>query len=149
MKERFKSYSAVMLMLIRNTEKGEEILFQKRKNTGYCDGQYDVTASGHVEEGETMTEAMCREAKEEVSIGIEPEGLEFVCLNHSNYNNGTYYNGYFIARKWEGMPSIGEPEKIEELKWVNINQLPENIMEDRKIAIENYKNGVKYSETGW
>ena len=62
MGERFKSLSAVMLLLTRKTDNNEEILFQKRKNTGYCDGYYDLSASGHVDDNESMKRAMCREA---------------------------------------------------------------------------------------
>ena len=149
MSERFKTLSAVMLMLIRKTKDGEEILFQKRKNTGYCDGYYDFSASGHVENNESMTKAMCREAKEELNIDINPENLEFSCLIHKNTNKNIYYNGYFIAKKWTGEPKINEPDKNEELKWINIDKLPENIVDDRKEAIRNYKSGIKYSEFGW
>ncbi len=49
MSERFKSLSAVMLILVRQNKDNEEVLFQKRKNTGYCDGFYELSAAGHVE----------------------------------------------------------------------------------------------------
>ena len=149
MKERFKSLSAVMLLLTRKKNNHEEILFQKRKNTGYCDGFYDLSASGHVDENESMKHAMCREAKEELGININEEDLEFVCMIHKNTNGNIYYNGYFKAKKWCGIPTIKEPEKNEELKWIDINNLPTNIVDDRVIAIENYKNNIKYSEYGW
>lgn len=150
MKERFKSLSAVMLLLTRKNNNKEEILFQKRKNTGYCDGFYDLAASGHVDENESMKHAMCREAKEELGIDINVEDLEFVCMIHKISNDGViYYNGYFKANKWNGKPIINEPEKNEELKWIDINNLPTNIVDDRVIAIENYKNNIKYSEYGW
>lgn len=45
MKERYKTLSAVILMLIREKNGVEEILLQKRKNTGYMDGYYDLSAS--------------------------------------------------------------------------------------------------------
>lgn len=149
MKERFKSLSAVMLLLTRKNENEEEILFQKRKNTGYCDGFYDLSASGHVDANESMKHAMCREAKEELGIEINEDDLEFVCLIHKNSEGCIYYNGYFKAMKWTGNPTINEPEKNEELKWINIKELPDNIVNDRFIAIENYKNNIKYSEYGW
>lgn len=149
MSERFKSLSAVMLFLTRIKDNHEEILFQKRKNTGYCDGFYDLSASGHVEANESMKHAMCREAKEELKIDINEEDLEFVCMIHKNSNGIIYYNGYFKANKWGGEPIINEPQKNEELKWININNLPSNIVDDRIIAIENYKNNIKYSEYGW
>ncbi len=149
MSERFKSLSAVILLLTRKVNNGEEILFQKRINTGYCDGFYDLAASGHVEANESMKHAICREAKEELGIMINEDDLEFVCMIHKNSKGCTYYNGYFKANKWIGEPCINEPEKNEELKWFNINDLPSNIVDDRIIAIENYKNDVKYSEYGW
>ena len=54
MGEKFKTLSAVMLLLTREKDNQEEILFQKRKNTGYCDGFFDLSASGHVEKNESM-----------------------------------------------------------------------------------------------
>ena len=148
MKERFKTNSAVILMLMRHGENGEEVLLQKRKNTGYCDGYYDFSACGHVEKDESMTMTICREAKEELGIVIEPKDLEFVCVIHKKTEE-IYYNGYFKAKKWKGEPKINEPEKNEELKWVKINDLPQNLINDRIMAMENYKNNIKYSEFGW
>ena len=148
MKERFKTNSAVILMLMRDGKNGEEVLLQKRKNTGYCDGYYDFSACGHVENHESMTMAICREAKEELSIDIKAEELEFVCMIHKNTTE-IYYNGYFKATEWEGTPKINEPEKNEELRWVNIRELPKKMINDRIMAMENYKNNIKYSEFGW
>ena len=149
MSDRFKNPSAVMLLLIRKNNNNEEILFQKRRNTGYCDGYYDLAASGHVEANESMKHAMCREAKEELGITINQDDLEFVCMIHKNSNGCIYYNGYFKATKWTGEHKINEPEKNEELKWIDINKLPSNIVDDRYIAINNYKNIIRYSEFGW
>lgn len=150
MSERFKSLSAVGLILIRKNELGEEeVLFQERKNTGYCDGYYDLAATGHVENNESMKQAMCREAKEELNIEIDIKDLEFVCMIHKNTNGVIYYYGYFKAIKWAGTPIVNEPTKNEELKWFNINKLPTNVVDDRIIAIENYNKNIKYSEYGW
>ena len=44
MSERFRAYSAIVLMLSRQGKNGEEILLQKRKDTGYRDGFYDFGA---------------------------------------------------------------------------------------------------------
>ena len=45
MKERYRTLSAVILMLTRENNGKEEILLQKRKNTGYMDGYWDCSAS--------------------------------------------------------------------------------------------------------
>ncbi|HOZ55414.1 MAG TPA: NUDIX domain-containing protein [Clostridia bacterium] len=148
MGERFKNSSAVMLMLMRKAEKGEEILLQKRKNTGYCDGFYDFSAVGHVEANESMKMAIIREAKEELNIDIDIDNIDFVTIIHKFDNGRIYYNGYFKVIDWKGVPLINEQDKIEELKWININCV-KNIINDREQAIHNYKNNIKYSEFGW
>lgn len=42
-----------------------------------------------------------------------------------------------------------EPEKCSDLQWFYLEELPENLLEDRKEALANYKNRVPYSELGW
>lgn len=149
MSDRFKNCSAVMLMLMRRNDEGkEEILLQKRQNTGYMDGYWDFSATGHVEDGEPMKAATIREASEELGIQIDYDDLEFVTLIHKN-KGAIYYNGYFKAEKWINEPKINEPEKCEQIKWFDINNLPQNIIDDRLNAIESYKNKVFYSEFGW
>ena len=109
-----------------------------------------VQLLGHVENMESMKMAMQREAKEEICVDIDLKDLEFVTLIHKlNGNDIIYYNGYFKANKWEGEPQIGEPDKNEEIKWFPIHALPENIIDDRKQAIQNYIDKIPYSEFGW
>lgn len=109
-----------------------------------------VQLLGHVENMESMKMAMQREAKEEICVDIDLKDLEFVTLIHKlNGNDIIYYNGYFKANKWEGEPQIGEPDKNAEIKWFPIHALPENIIDDRKQAIQNYIDKIPYSEFGW
>lgn len=151
MKERFLTRSAVILMLIRNTENGEEILLQKRKNTRYMDGYYDLSASGHVEKDEPMTKALIREAKEEIGIDISKKDIELATMMHTNTpeTKQIYYNGFFKVTKYSGEVKVNEPTKCEEVKWFNLNELPKNILQDRLQAIKNYMDNKKYSEFGW
>ena len=150
-KERFLTRSAVILMLIRNTENGEEILLQKRKNTGYMDGYYDLSASGHVERDEPMTKALIREAKEEIGIDINEEDIELATMMHTNTPETKiiYYNGFFKVTKYNGEVKVNEPTKCEEVRWFNLNELPKNILQDILQAIKNYMDNIKYSEYGW
>ncbi len=150
MKERYRTLSAVMLLLTKEENGKEQILLQKRKNTGYMDGHWDCSVSGHVEYMESMKMAMQRETKEELCIDIDIQDLEFVSLIHKiNGVDTIYYNGYFKASKWKGEPRIGEPNKNEEIKWFDIHNLPENLVDDRKEAIKNYVQKIPYSEFGW
>lgn len=152
MSERFKTLSAAMLLLSRINDKGEEeILLQKRKNTGWMDGYWDFSASGHVEENESMKMTAVREAKEELGIEMEIEDVEFMSMLHTNTPNTgqIYYNGHFKIKKWKDEPRVNEPNKCEEVKWFGIRDLPENIIKSRKLAIENYKSHIFYDEYGW
>ena len=109
-----------------------------------------VQRAGHVENMESMKMAMQREAKEELCIDIDINDLEFVSLIHKiNGIDTIYYNGYFKATKWKGEPKVGEPNKNEEIKWFDIHNLPENLVDDRKEAIKNYVQKIPYSEFGW
>lgn len=95
MKEKFRTLSAVMLILTRKNDDGqEEVLLQKRKNTGYMDGYWDFSASGHVENHESMKMATVREAKEELGIDVKIEDLEFISLIHHQTSN-IYYQRLF------------------------------------------------------
>ena len=63
---------AVHLLIIQ----GDDVLLLRRFNTGWADGYYSLVA-GHVEHGETATQAIVREAKEEIDIEILQANLMF------------------------------------------------------------------------
>ncbi|WP_242844097.1 NUDIX hydrolase [Clostridium sulfidigenes] len=120
----------------------------RRKNTGYQDGKWDIAASGHVDEGETAKMAVVRECGEELGIDVKIKDLSFVHLSHRVSNNGgrTYYDIYFVVNKYNGIPKVIEPDKCSELRWFKIDDLPDEIIDIRKIALDNYRNDIQYSE---
>lgn len=148
MGKHFKSLSAVFPIILQNKNGNVEILLHRRKNTGYKDGKWDIAASGHVDEGETAKMAVVRECAEELGIDVKIIDLSFVHLSHRVSNSGerTYYDIYFIVNKYEGIPKIMEPDKCSELKWFEIDNIPNEIIEIRKTVINNYRNDIKYSE---
>jgi len=42
-----------------------------------------------------------------------------------------------------------EPHKCDDLDWFDLDNLPENVVDYVKVAIEHYKNNTFYSEFGW
>ena len=52
------------------------IPFGRHQNTAFEDGAYHVP-SGHLEAGESVAQALIREAKEEVGVSIAPGHVEF------------------------------------------------------------------------
>lgn len=142
MKERYQSKVAVSLILTRLTDDGKEILFQRRCNTGYMDGKYEISCSGHLEKGESLSNAMIREAKEELGIEIQEKDLQLVFVNHSYKED--YIQIYFTTQKYKGIPQIIEKDKCDDLRWFNINNLPNNIMDRIERAIKCIESGVLY-----
>lgn len=142
MKERHKSICAVFLILTRNNNGVEEILLQRRQNTGYMDDKYDVGCSGHLDSNESIMTALIREAKEELGITIQEENISLASVVHAYTEN--YIRFFFKVSSYEGIPTIMEPEKCSELIWVPINDLPKEIIPHIKSTIENIVNGINY-----
>ena len=96
-----------------------------------------------------MSEAVVRESKEE--IGIEVVLAEELLILHGYYRETErpYYTGYFKILEYKGEPRIMEPEKIAQLKWFPIDQLPEELIDDRRVALSEILAGGHYAEYGW
>ncbi|WP_346878863.1 MULTISPECIES: NUDIX hydrolase [unclassified Clostridium] len=148
MGKHFKSFSAIFPIILQAKDDTIQILLHRRKNTGYQDGKWDIAASGHVDEGETAKMAVVRECAEELGIDVKIKDLSFVHLSHRVSNTGgrTYYDIYFVVNKYHGIPKVIEPDKCSELRWFKIDDLPNEIIDIRKIALDNYKNDIQYSE---
>lgn len=151
MKNRYLTRSAVIVMLIKDFDGERKILLQRRKNTGFADGLWDLSCSGHVEEGESMTVTCLRECKEELGIELCADKIKFFALIHKfdKDSNLTYYNGYFYTDDFECEPIICEPEKCSEIKWFALDELPDDMINDRKDAVKAFLKGVSYIEYGW
>jgi len=143
MKERNKATPAVYLFL----EKGEKFLIVRRCNTGYQDGNYQVPA-GHVEMGELPSEAIIREAKEEIGIDLLPKDLELVHVSYrpKHDQTGDRVDFFFRARKWKGDVQNAEPNKCDDLKWVALSDLPKNFTPHVKDALECVGKGIFFKE---
>lgn len=91
---------------------------------------------------------MVRECKEEVGIDVKIEDLTFVHVSHRSILSldKIYFDVYFIINKYDGVPSIMEPDKCSELDWFDIDNLPHDIIELRRVAIEAFKSKKYYSE---
>jgi ADP-ribose pyrophosphatase YjhB (NUDIX family) len=108
---------------------------------------WEAGASGHVDHGESPTDAIIHEAFEEICVKIKERDLKFIGVIHKTIGGKehAYYNFSFMCTKWKGIPKIGEPEKASELKWFNIKKLPMNIISDRKKVLRQYAKGIYYT----
>jgi 8-oxo-dGTP diphosphatase len=127
--------------------KDNKILLLRRFNTGYEDGNYSVVA-GHVDAGETVTQAAVREAWEEAGVVLQPKDLQVVHVMNRKSNDERV--DFFVKIKtWEGEIQNKEPEKCDDLAWFSREALPANMIPYIRFAIENYQKGLLYSEFGW
>jgi ADP-ribose pyrophosphatase YjhB (NUDIX family) len=130
-----------------------KILLLRRFNTGYEDGNYSVPA-GHLDGGETVRMAAQREALEEIGIQIEVEDIAFAGVMHRKSDDAKSKPDervdFFVQVKaWEGEPFNAEPDKCDELRWYDVDNLPENIIPYVKQAIQNFRDEVVFEEFGW
>jgi len=147
--EKNKILTAVHLFL--TDEEENKILLARRYNTGYEDGKYSLIA-GHVDEKETVREAIIRESDEEAGIALKKEDLEIRHVMHRRREKETELDriDFFIkALNWTGTPRIMEEDKCDEMKWFKMNDLPENIIPYIKFAIKEFQMKSYYSEFGW
>lgn len=124
-----------------------KLLLHLRKNTGYCDGMWSLVA-GHVEDGESATAAMIREAYEEIGIKLSPVQIKVVHVMHRQTNR-LNVDIFFDCTSWEGMIQNCEPEKCEALEFFSLDNLPLNIVDYNATALKAILNGEFYSEQGW
>jgi 8-oxo-dGTP diphosphatase len=143
MNKRFTMVVAVHLILL----KGDGVLLARRYNTGYEDGNFSVPA-GHVDENESCSAAVIREAHEEVGIIIKPADLT---LTHTMHRITTResIDLFYACKQWEGQPSIQEPDKSDQLKWYALHSLPTNTIEYVQHALTCIEKKQPYSEFGW
>jgi 8-oxo-dGTP pyrophosphatase MutT (NUDIX family) len=129
---------------------GNKVLLSQRHNTGYHDGNYSVVA-GHVEPGETFTQTVIREAKEEAGIDLDTDTLYVAHTQHrkSDLDDSERVHIYFVAEKWAGEITNCEEDKCSGLSWFDLDDLPTNMVPCVRESILNIRNKKPYSEFGW
>lgn len=115
--EKYKPRVSVCLLL-KNEQ--NQVLLCRRYNTGYQDGKYEFPA-GHIEQGETLEEAIIREIYEETGLHIEKEHLVFVgCVD--NNAKGNHLNFLFETNHFKGSPKIMESEECDDMLRINLDE---------------------------
>jgi 8-oxo-dGTP diphosphatase len=143
---RFKCPVAVHLVLIEN----DQLLLMRRYNTGYADGMYALPA-GCIDGGESVTQAMIREAKEEIGITLKPEWLSVSTVMHRKEAKDSWESIvlFFTLSHYEGSIHNCEPEKCDDLRFFPLNHLPTNLVPYVKQGLINTQRNIPFSEFGW
>ena len=142
--ERFKLIGAVYLLPIKDGK----VLMLRRFNTGYEDGNYSLVA-GHIDGGESMKDAMIREAKEEAGISVKSEDIKHALTLHRWCGDHERVEIFFTTEVWDGEITIMEPNKCDDLSWFPLGELPENVIPYIKSVVESINQKETYLEFGW
>ncbi|WP_313811833.1 NUDIX domain-containing protein [Glutamicibacter sp.] len=102
-------------------QRGDRVLLQQRAGTGFLDGYWATGAAGHVEAGESVHQAACREAFEELGVELQPGDLASLTVLHRAPDRVDFF---FRCTSWSGQPRLMEPDKAAALRWFPVDELP-------------------------
>ena len=120
-----KIVGVAVVFLYRKIDDGEiELLWQKRSE--YVDrypGDYDISAGGHINLGESIVEGAVRECREEIGAEITAEDLYFVTMRPFNKNRFAWV---FLV-DWTGREDSFhfDDNEVSEVKWVPLREVDE------------------------
>ena len=134
----------VHLLFFRN----DQVLLLRRFNTGYADGMYSVPA-GHLDGDEPVRAAAQREALEEIGVHINIKDVDFANVMHRKSDDSERVDFFVQVKAWDGGPFNAESDKCDELRWCDVDGLPENTIPYVRKAIQNFRDGVVFEEFGW
>ena len=118
-------YIGVGVTFYCRDEKGNLLLHQRSNNCRDEVGNWDV-GGGSIEFGENFEEAARREIKEEYCADVT--NLKFVGVNNVLRKNGDqdthWVTMVFVAQVDPKQVKIGEPDKMDDLGWFSLDNLP-------------------------
>ena len=143
MSERVKFNASVSFIL----EQDDKILLFYRTDGYFKDGWW-VLPAGHIEENETATQAVVREAKEELGIDVDVKDVAFVHIVHNLVGENKRMDLYFLIKDFKGELQNLEPSKCTDMQFFSKDTLPpiEKIAPTTLQAMKNIWNKKHYSE---
>ena len=104
---------------------------------------------GKLQMFETFEETAVREIKEETNLDVMVEDIDVINLANSfDLNSETHFIQIgVLVKKYEGLLKVMEPEKCEELRFFDLDNLPEHLFASTKMNIELYKMKKFYNKS--
>jgi ADP-ribose pyrophosphatase len=117
-----------------------QILLLKRNENCRNKAGYWTIPGGGVEYSEKVEDALKRETKEELGIGIEILRLLSVTDDIIEEEGQHWISPQFLCKITTGEPKNLEPEKHDEMRWFDLDNLPDKITNTTKDGVGHLKN---------
>ena len=111
-----------------------KILMGLRQGTRSHNGLWGVPGGGVID-GETTRQAAIRESEEEV--GLFPVKLSSPFITKEVLSG--FDLSFFLCTKWSGLEENKEPHVCRELRWFDINAIPDKTIGTTFLAIEHFR----------
>jgi len=143
----------VAAVIVHDRAEGRVVLIQRGEKAKFGRGMWDLPV-GKNEPGEPVTDTAVRELYEETGIVVAAESLKVVHLIHAARGVEAphgFLTVVFVADKWSGEPENREPLKHAQVRWVQVDAVPEEFVRGNGQALRQYLDGVEpqVSPYGW
>ena len=117
-----------------------QLLLQKRAVPAEKD--HWCIPGGRLEMFETLENAVIRETKEETDLDIEVIKMIGVCDHIIKEESAHWVATSFLCKIKSGVPKIMEPDKASDLRWFDLDKLPEKLTITKKKALREYNKNI-------
>ena len=117
-----------------------QLLLQKRAVPAEKD--HWCIPGGRLEMFETLENAVIRETKEETDLDIEVIKMIGVCDHIIKEESAHWVATSFLCKIKSGVPKIMEPDKASDLRWFDLDKLPEKLTITTKKALSDYNKNI-------
>ncbi|MGN0063667.1 MAG: NUDIX domain-containing protein [Nocardioides sp.] len=146
----FALVPASYVYLLREGERGTEVLLQQRGPVPYMAGHWAAGAAGHVEPGEDAFAAAARELSEELDLVADDLTFEFT-MQRTQHGPAIEerVDYFFTARSWSGTPRIVETAKCTAIEWFPLDALPSPLVPHEAHALAHLGGEQRYLTFGF
>lgn len=127
--------SGAIVWLFRRTENGLEVLFQRRsEKVDRYPGKWDIAAGGHINYGESVLDAVVREAREEIGAELNKEKLSLAVVTPSLFANNILREFIYDYTSHPDHFHFDDQE-VSEVRWVPLSEFDAFIEENAKAPL--------------
>ena len=134
----------VAAVIVHDKATDRVVLLQRGPRAKFGRGMMWDLPLGKSEPGEPITDTAVRELYEETGLTVQPEALKVAHIVHGAQGvdapNG-YLTVVFATHDWTGAPENREPDKHTQVRWTEVDALPEEFVRTSAGALRRYLDG--------